>query len=171
MIVGKPKLRHIARPGTVDHFERPSYLCGGVAKRAGAYFTAEQARPDVHPLLRSRRVRPQPRLDVAGVPATRSATATTASPPSLAAIDRSGLADSTLVIVTADHGGHGKHHSGGHAESIAHIPWIARGPGVPADAFLEEAMTTVDTAATALAALGLPSSPGMKGVSRLTFAP
>ena len=45
MIVGKPKLRHIAVPRTVDHFERPSYLCGGVAKRAGAYFTS--AKPDL----------------------------------------------------------------------------------------------------------------------------
>ena len=45
MFVGKPKLRHIAIPGTVDHFERPSYLCGGVAKRAGAYFAANK--PDL----------------------------------------------------------------------------------------------------------------------------
>src|SRR5688572_16232667 len=43
MIVGKPKLRHIARPG--DHFERPSYLCGGVSRRAAAYFAKVQ--PDL----------------------------------------------------------------------------------------------------------------------------
>ena len=41
MIVGKPKLQHIATPGTVDHYERPSYLCGGVSKRAAEYFRTD----------------------------------------------------------------------------------------------------------------------------------
>src|SRR5262249_60048171 len=45
MIVGKPKLRHAALPGTVDHFERPSYLCAGVARRAAEHFVTR--RPDL----------------------------------------------------------------------------------------------------------------------------
>lgn len=43
MIVGKKKLRHIAGPDTVDHFERPSYLCGGVA--SARLSTSPRSRP------------------------------------------------------------------------------------------------------------------------------
>ena len=129
MIVGKPKLRHIAMPGTVDHFERPSYLCGGVAKRAGAYFTA--AKPDlmfVHfsdpdeyghshgwmspEYLQGRRQQRQVPRDAARRRSTHRTSRRT-----------------TVVIVTADHGGHGKHHSGKAATPVdRRHPWIMRGP-------------------------------------------
>jgi len=168
MIVGKPKLRHIAIPGTVDHYERPSYLCGGVAKRAGEYFAA--SKPDLmfvhfsdpdeyghsHGWLSPEYMR--------AVHASDRCLATL-----LTAIDASGLADSTLVIVTADHGGHGKKHSDGHVAVDREIPWIVRGPGVGHDVVLDETIETVDTAATTLAALGLPALPHMRGTSRLTF--
>jgi arylsulfatase A-like enzyme len=55
----------------------------------------------------------------------------------LAAIDKTGLADTTLIIVTADHGGHGKHHSDGHVAVNREIPWIVRGPGLARDAGAE----------------------------------
>jgi arylsulfatase A-like enzyme len=168
MIVGKPKLKHIAVPGTVDHYERPSYLCGGVAKRAGAYFNAN--RPDLmfvhfsdpdeyghsHGWLSSEYLR-----------AVRSSDNCLAT--LLSAIDASGLADSTLVIVTADHGGHGKKHSDGHVAVDREIPWIVRGPGIGHGVMLDATVETVDTAATTLAALGLPALPNMRGTARLSF--
>ena len=168
MIVGKPKLRHIAAPGTVDHFERPSYLCRGVAKRAAAYFT--EAKPDLlfihfsdpdeyghsHGWMSKEYLRAVHHSD--GCLATV-----------LAAIDASPDAATTLVIVTADHGGHGKLHSGGHAAVDRDIPWIVRGPGVGHGVILDESVETVDTAATTLAALGLPALPHMLGSARLTF--
>ena len=87
----------------------------------------------------------------------------------LAAIDASPDAASTLVIVTADHGGHGKKHSDGHVAVDRDIPWIVRGPGVGRGVVLDESVETVDTAATTLAALGLPALPHMLGSARLTF--
>jgi arylsulfatase A-like enzyme len=169
MFVGKPKLRHIALPGSVDVFERPSYLCGGVAKRAAAYFTA--SKPDlmfVHfsdpDELGHADGWMSPEY-LAGVHHSDTCLATL-----LAAIDASGLADSTLVIVTADHGGHGKRHSGGHDVVDREIPWIARGPGVKPGSSLDMPMSTVDTAATTLAALSLPAPPHMLGAARLHFA-
>jgi arylsulfatase A-like enzyme len=88
----------------------------------------------------------------------------------LQALEDAGLADTTLVIVTADHGGHNRTHSGAKTIDVdRHIPWIARGPGVPVNAWIEATVDTVDTAATALAALKLPASPGMAGVSRIDF--
>lgn len=169
MIVGKPKLRHIAIPRTVDHFERPSYLCGGVAKRAGAYFTS--SKPD---LMFVHFSDPDEYGHSHGWMSPEYLKAVGNSDKCLAtlldAIDRSGLAATTVVIVTADHGGHGKHHSGKAADVDRQIPWIIRGPGVARNAIITEPMDTVDTAATTLAALGLEKAPNMGGSSRIKFA-
>jgi arylsulfatase A-like enzyme len=67
----------------------------------------------------------------------------------------------TLLLVTADHGGHGHTHGSSSREDRA-IPWIAWG-GPVSPARLERVVHTVDTAATVLAALGLSGPPGMEG--------
>lgn len=168
MIVGKPKLSHIATPGTVDHFERPSYLCGGVARRAAEYFVTEQ--PD---LLFVHFSDPDESGHRDGWMSPQYQTAVRNSDKCLAtvldAIDASGLASTTLLIVTADHGGHNKRHSDGRELVDRQIPWIVRGPGVPTNKVLDEKIDTEDTAATALAALGLPALPHMRGEARFTF--
>jgi hypothetical protein len=168
MIVGKPKLRHIAIPGTVDYFARPSYLCGGVAKHAAEYFVAKK--PD---LLFVHFSDPDEFGHSHGWMSPEYLHAAHASDTCLdtvlAAIDASGVGDTTLVIVTADHGGHGTRHSGGRAAVDRDIPWIVRGPGVARGRVLDETVETVDTAATALAALGLPALPHMRGAARLAF--
>jgi hypothetical protein len=72
----------------------------------------------------------------------------------LTALDEKGLRASTLVIVTADHGGYKKSH-GGDLPVETTIPWIVSGPGVvpgPLNSFIQ----TTDTAATAAYMLGLP---------------
>jgi len=168
MIVGKPKLQHIASPGTVDHFERPSYLCGGVAKRAAEYFAA--SKPDllfVHFSDPDEYGHSHGWLSPEYLHAVRASDSCLATV--LAAIDASDLGATTLVIVTADHGGHGKKHSDGHFAVDRQIPWIVRGPGVTRGAVLDGTVETVDTAATTLAALGLPALPHMLGASRLEF--
>ncbi len=168
MIVGKPKLRHIAIPGTVDHFERPSYLCGGVAKRAAEYFVAEK--PD---LLFVHFSDPDEYGHSNGWMSAEYLKAVVNSDHCLAtvldAIDGSGLAASTMVIVTADHGGHGFRHSDGHDTVDRDIPWIVRGPQITPGSALDGTVETVDTAATTLAALGLPALPHMLGAARFTF--
>ena len=170
MIVGKPKLAHIALPGTVDHYERPSYLCGGVAQRAAEYLVTAQ--PD---LLFVHFSDPDEFGHSDGWMSPKYQAAVRASDKCLGtvldAIDAGGLAGSTLVIVTADHGGHGKRHSDGRELVDREIPWIVRGPGVPSGQVLDATIDTEDTAATTLAALGLPALPHMQGETRFAFPP
>jgi arylsulfatase A-like enzyme len=79
----------------------------------------------------------------------------------LTALDELGLTNETLVILTADHGGHGTVHGSDIPEDM-NIPWIAAGPGIVPSTILHDARVT-DTAATVLAALGLPQPEGMAG--------
>ena len=71
------------------------------------------------------------------------------------ALEQGGYWDRTLLIITADHGGHGKGH-GDDAPQDRTIPWIAIGPGVPQNHILTSPIRTFDTAATALQAFNLP---------------
>jgi len=80
----------------------------------------------------------------------------------LAELDRRGLREETLIIITADHGGHDTTHGSSLNEDMT-IPWIAFGAGIqPAE--LTSPINTVDTAATAAFALGLPIPAEWDGV-------
>src|SRR6185503_978369 len=80
----------------------------------------------------------------------------------LDAVSAAGLDRDTLFIISADHGGHGHNHSGKIKEDRL-IPWIAWGPGIRAGHKIESPISTVDTAATALWALGYPAPAGQIG--------
>ncbi len=80
----------------------------------------------------------------------------------LAELDTRHLRDETLIIVTADHGGHDTTHGTSMPEDMT-IPWIASGPGIQ-PRHLTTQIHTMDTAATAAFALGLPISPEWDGV-------
>ena len=80
----------------------------------------------------------------------------------LAELDRRNLRNETLVIITADHGGHQTTHGSTMPEDMT-IPWIASGPGIKPGA-LTTTVHTMDTAATAAFALGLPIPPEWDGV-------
>lgn len=84
----------------------------------------------------------------------------------LDALDKAGLTDKTLIIVSADHGGNGKTHGGPDPRS-QHIPWIAAGPGVRQNYDLTRnqklVVATYDTFATACSALGIPTPSGIDG--------
>lgn len=162
MFVGKQKLWHIAPTGSVDHYEKPGFLCHTVVQRAAAYFETE--RPDltfVHFADPDNAGHEKRWMSPAYLAAVRASDACLRT--MLDAIARSGLADSTLVIVTADHGGSGRSHSGRGKDLDRRIPWIVRGPAVPAGTQLDAEVWTPDTAVTALAALALPIAPGMVG--------
>lgn len=71
------------------------------------------------------------------------------------AIKEAGIEDTTVIIVTADHGGHGL----GHGDNIPddmNIPWVAWGKGVKKGFTITAPVTTYDTAATALWLLDVP---------------
>lgn len=84
----------------------------------------------------------------------------------LAALDRAGTRASTVILVTADHGGAGLTHGAEDARS-RHIPWIISGPGIrkfndlTQDASLE--VRTEDTTATVCYLLGLMQQPYFDG--------
>jgi arylsulfatase A-like enzyme len=80
----------------------------------------------------------------------------------LAALDENGLREGTLIIVTADHGGHDRNHIGLIIEDYR-IPWIASGAGV-IHKELTLQMYTMDTAVTAAYALNLPLQPEWAGI-------
>lgn len=81
----------------------------------------------------------------------------------LTALQELGLADTTLVILTADHGGHDAAHGANMPEDMT-IPWIVAGPGiVPGTRFESGSVSVMDTAATVLWALGIPAPPSVKG--------
>lgn len=68
------------------------------------------------------------------------------------------LLESTAVIITADHGGEGTHHSHG-GELSETIPWFAVGAGVPTNLpnnITAADVKTFDTAATAASLLHIP---------------
>jgi len=75
----------------------------------------------------------------------------------LDAIKEAGIAGSTIVLVTADHGGVGKGHGGSTMAEIE-IPWILSGPGVAAGHELRTPVRTYDTAATVAFILGVHAS-------------
>jgi predicted AlkP superfamily pyrophosphatase or phosphodiesterase len=70
------------------------------------------------------------------------------------AIEESGMARDSVIIVTADHGGHGRDHGLNIPEDMR-IPWIAWGAGVRRGVAITEPVSTCDTAATALWLLGV----------------
>ena len=79
------------------------------------------------------------------------------------AVQSLGLSESTLVILTADHGGAGIEH-GPDDERSRNVPWIAVGPGVRRDfdltRFPDLTVSVMDTFATACNFLGIkPDSP------------
>jgi predicted AlkP superfamily pyrophosphatase or phosphodiesterase len=84
----------------------------------------------------------------------------------LGAIDQAGLTDSTVVILSADHGGAGLTHGKDDPRS-RHIPWIAAGPGIAPNVdltrFRDLTINTEDTFATASWLLGIPIDPAVDG--------
>jgi predicted AlkP superfamily pyrophosphatase or phosphodiesterase len=84
----------------------------------------------------------------------------------LAALERRRLRDSTLVIVSADHGGAGLSHGANDGRSL-YIPWIVAGPQVRRNFDLTSVSNlnihTEDTFATACAVLGLEPKQPVEG--------
>lgn len=153
----KSKFHHLQKPGTLDYTQAPD---------GWAHLLATQTVEDVVRYLRFER----PNLlfvhigepDYAGHAvgwmsgiygwAVRRADAAVGEV--LAAADRAYGRGNYTVVVTADHGGHGRDHGSADPRDMT-IPWIAWGKGVQAGQ-LPAGIRTMDTAATALWLLGVP---------------
>jgi predicted AlkP superfamily pyrophosphatase or phosphodiesterase len=169
IIAGKIKFRHLWLPNSLDLFncggaQTPAPLPAsedkklvpsqGVAKEAVAYIL--EKKPDlcfIH----------FPDPDTAGhksgwgSPEQKEAFKVTDQALSqvVDAIKKAGIADTSVIIISADHGGHDKTHGSTMPEDMT-IPWIAWGQGVKPHHAITQAVTTYDTAATALWLLGVP---------------
>ena len=161
MVVGKAKLAHLQAPGTIDVFEFAGYTDAAVIQVTGQIIA--QARPVVLFVH-------LPDVDGAGHAwgwgsdmQLRTVSATDALVGRLLdALEVAGIRDRTLIIVTADHGGHGTSHGSDREEDVT-IPWIVHGPGVRAGHAIRRPVWIGDTAATALYALGLEVPEGWEG--------
>jgi arylsulfatase A-like enzyme len=80
----------------------------------------------------------------------------------LQAIDKAGIKSKSAIIMSADHGGHDKTH-GTTQDADMIIPWVAWGAGIKARHAIKGAVSTTDTAATALSLLGLAVPSGWDG--------
>jgi predicted AlkP superfamily pyrophosphatase or phosphodiesterase len=78
------------------------------------------------------------------------------------ALKGSTMAEDSVVIISADHGGHDKTHGDNIPDDML-IPWVAWGKGVKAGQVISAPVTTYDTAATALWLLGVPVAEGFDG--------
>jgi|DewCreStandDraft_2_1066082.scaffolds.fasta_scaffold00009_212 predicted AlkP superfamily pyrophosphatase or phosphodiesterase len=169
MFVGKIKFHHLLQPGTVDHFD-----FAGNASSHEAACEEDNAYSDRDRKNRARAVaaraadylrRRQPNLcfvhladpDVIGhqygwgSPEQRRSLqeVDAALGTILKGLRQAGLRSRTVVLVTADHGGHEKGHSKGTPADVQ-IPWLAWGRDVRSGTQLNIPINTCDTAATAL---------------------
>jgi predicted AlkP superfamily pyrophosphatase or phosphodiesterase len=84
----------------------------------------------------------------------------------VAALKKNGLYDSTLIILSADHGGAARSHGKDDPRS-RHIPWIAVGPGIRKNfdltTFKDLIINTEDTFATSCAFMDIPPGSNVDG--------
>lgn len=171
MFPGKQKFRHLWQPGSLDVFDyngpqEDKPLAGTeeieklvipaqtVARNASAYIIAKKPNlcfihfPD-----------PDSAGHKSGWGSPEQKEAFKVSDQALGqiikAIDQAGIASSTVVLISADHGGHLKTH-GENIPDDMNIPWVARGKGVKKNFTITDPVKTYDTAATALWLLDVP---------------
>lgn len=161
MFVGKRKLEHLARPGTVDTFQQPGFTSWAVAQEAADYLVSH--RPT---LLFVHLPDPDAAGHAFGWLSGQQLAAVEASDEAvgllLAALHEADLSDRALVIVSADHGGHRYGHGTADPADMT-IPWIAWGANIKPGYEIAAEVHTYDTAATVLYALGLPIPSGWEG--------
>ena len=88
----------------------------------------------------------------------------------LSELEARGLAEDTLVVLTADHGDeffeHGlKGHTHSLYEELLHVPLVVRGPGVPSAVRVPQRVELIDVMPTVLELVGLPVPDGAQGRS------
>jgi N-acetylneuraminic acid mutarotase len=155
MVVGKEKFEHLNAPGSVDQYVFALNGDQDVADRAVAEVEAGFDVMFVN----------FPNTDYFGhLEGWMSETQIAQLSRTDEAVARllAALPPDTVVIVTADHGGHGVVHGSRSAEDMT-IPWLIAGPGVRAGHELTGPVSVMDTAATAAYVLGLALPPEAAG--------
>lgn len=154
LFAGKKKFRHFDLPGTLDKFEIPGYSARAVSDEAAKYIVAKKPNLAFIHFADG---------DGAGhdfgwgssQQIKAFAAADTALKKVRVAARQAGIENSSVFILSADHGGHAKTHGTNSPEDMT-IPWIAWGAGVKRGFRIIAPVNTCDTAATALWLLGVP---------------
>jgi len=154
VFVGKQKFAHLFLPGSLDAFSMPDYTAKIVAREAADYIT--QKKPDLCFIHFADSDGAGHAYGWGSPEQVQSfADEDDALKVVMDGIRKAGIEKTSLVILTADHGGHDKTHGSAAPEDMV-IPWIAWGAGVKKGFTLSAPVTTFDTAATALSVLGIP---------------
>jgi predicted AlkP superfamily pyrophosphatase or phosphodiesterase len=182
MFVGKEKFRHLLQPGTVDEFSfnraaaqampeghshtdemktEANTFARAVAANAAAYICTHKPNLCFIHFTNPDSIghkygwgSPEQIQAFADVDAALGVI--------VEAIRQAGLAEQSVLIITADHGGHGKNHNQGTPADMQ-IPWIAWGKGVKRHFEITAPVNTCDTTATALWLLGVPPASKLDG--------
>lgn len=183
MFVGKEKFRHLLQSGTVDEFNlnrAASFVIaksdsgGAAVKQEENVFAKIVASDAAHYIIKNK-----PALSFIhftdpdtighrfgwGSPEQLTAFADTdaALGVVMKAIRKAGIAKQSVILITADHGGHGRGHSQGTPEDML-IPWIAWGKNVKKRFEVTAPVNTCDTAATALWLLDVTPTAPLEGI-------
>ncbi len=153
MFSGKEKFKHLWQKDSVDAAEIPAYAAVKVALRAGLYI--EQEKPN---LCFIHFADPDGAGHKYGWGSEQQkqafANVDVALRRIMDALYRAGIAQDSVIIISADHGGHAKTHGTKMIEDM-NIPWVTWGNAVKAGTQITAPVITYDTAATALWLLGL----------------
>ena len=160
MFVGKAKLKHLLGKNTDAQFTMGGMICDKLLKQALPYLqTAERGLLFLHFADPDSAGHRHGWMTAEYEQAARNADRCLGKV--MDTIEAAGRMSRTLLLVTSDHGGHNKSH-GTRLDVDAHIPWYAWGAGLSRGR-VSRSVHTTDTAATALAALGLERPAGMHG--------
>lgn len=168
MFFAKDKFHYLVRPDSVDYLygdEPGRDTCetsaGGIGKAFGqAWAEKKYALTFVHIKEPDSAGHGAGWMSEAYLEAVRKADEGVAA--IVEAVRKSGRWEKTAILVTSDHGGSGRGHGDDTPENRT-IPWICVGPRVKRGLALARAIRTYDTAATALAFLGLAIPKGIDG--------
>ncbi len=154
MVVGKDKFNHLKLEGSLDAFEIGT-SDDDIVNRAVVQIQAGADLLMVH----------LPDVDLCGHANTwmsaKYLQQVTEADQAIGRLRRA-LPSSGTMIVTADHGGLGPTHGMDRAADMS-IPWVIAGPEIRENVIVSRRVSTMDTAATALAVLGLRLAPDAQG--------
>jgi predicted AlkP superfamily pyrophosphatase or phosphodiesterase len=154
LFAGKKKFKHLELPGTLDKFEIPGYSARAVSDAAAKYIVAKKPN-----LAFIHFADGDGAGHDSGWGSSEQIKAFAAADAALKkvrmAARQAGIENSSVFILSADHGGHDRTHGTNSPEDMT-IPWIAWGAGVKHGFRITAPVNTCDTAATVLWLLGVP---------------
>jgi predicted AlkP superfamily pyrophosphatase or phosphodiesterase len=161
LFAGKEKFKHLNVPGTIDDFAVPEYAAKLVAETAARCIL--QKKPNLCFIHFADSDGAGHQYGWGSAEQKRAFADEDAALKTVCdAIAQAGIAGDTVMILSADHGGHDKTHGSTSLEDM-HIPWIVWGKGVKKGFEIGKRVGTCDTTATALWLLGVPLPESLDG--------